>query len=232
MNASQRSAAAVAGFVLLLAALGYAWTGSPALAFVRTAGSADTLQPDAMVQRLAARLAQSPDDAQGWAMLGRSYLALQRMDEAVAAWRHAAALRPGDADVLADLADALAATQGHRLEGEPTQWLERAVAADPAHVKARVLLGLAAERRGDMVLAARHWQGALDAGAPDHPLLEQAREGLLRARPGAGEAAPAVQGRIEIAAALRLQTRPDEGRSAPVRRGARDVAVVIDRARP
>ena len=55
----------------------------------------------AMVERLAARLEDEPDDADGWLQLARSYEALQRPADAEAAYASAAALRPDDVTVLA-----------------------------------------------------------------------------------------------------------------------------------
>ena len=76
---------------------------------------------EAMVAKLAARMQQSPDDGNGWALLARSYLVMQRHADAVAAYERAVALIKDDADLLADYADALAMTQGRRIEGKPLQ---------------------------------------------------------------------------------------------------------------
>ena len=46
----------------------------------------DKQQFEAMTKRLAERLAANPGDANGWTMLGRSYLALGQEAEAVAAY--------------------------------------------------------------------------------------------------------------------------------------------------
>src|SRR3546814_19823040 len=47
---------------------------------------------DGMVAKLTAHLRDEPDDAQGWAMLGRSYVVLQRFTDATKASRRANAL--------------------------------------------------------------------------------------------------------------------------------------------
>ncbi len=51
---------------------------------------------DAMVERLAARLAAQPDDVDGWARLGRSYMVLKEPDKAREAYARAVKLRPDD----------------------------------------------------------------------------------------------------------------------------------------
>lgn len=61
---------------------------------------------NAMVARLAARLEQQPDDADGWARLGRSYLVLGQPEKARDAYARAVKLRPDDAALKQALADA------------------------------------------------------------------------------------------------------------------------------
>ena len=61
---------------------------------------------DAMVDRLAARLAQQPNDPDGWTRLGRAYLVLQQPDKARDAYARALALRPDDQAVKEGLAEA------------------------------------------------------------------------------------------------------------------------------
>jgi cytochrome c-type biogenesis protein CcmH len=86
---------------------------------------------EAMVAKLAARLEQNPDDANGWAILARSYATMQRFPEAVAAYAKAAALTRDDANLLADYADALAASAGRNLEGKPLELVKQALKINP-----------------------------------------------------------------------------------------------------
>ena len=67
---------------------------------------------NAMVARLAARLEQQPDDVEGWARLGRSYMVLGRPEKARDAFTHAIRLKPEDAALKAALDEATAATAG------------------------------------------------------------------------------------------------------------------------
>jgi cytochrome c-type biogenesis protein CcmH len=69
---------------------------------------------NAMVERLAARLQQQPDDAEGWSRLGRSYMVLQRPDKAREAYTRALRLKPDDPMLKQALADATAAAASPR----------------------------------------------------------------------------------------------------------------------
>jgi cytochrome c-type biogenesis protein CcmH len=62
-----------------------------------------------MVERLAARLQQQPDDAAGWAQLGRSYMVLHEPAKAREAYARAVKLRPEDPELKAAMAEAGAA---------------------------------------------------------------------------------------------------------------------------
>ena len=108
-----------------------------------------------------------PDDAQGWLLLGRSWSALQRYQDSADAYAQAVARLPGNADALADWADALAMAQGRKLAGKPTEIIGRALAADPAHPKTLALAASAAMERGDDAAAIRYWNALLAVVPPD-----------------------------------------------------------------
>jgi cytochrome c-type biogenesis protein CcmH len=74
---------------------------------------------NAMVERLAARLEQQPDDVEGWSRLGRSYMVLHRPDKAREAYARALRLRPDDSALKQALADA--ATQAAGQPGLPSR---------------------------------------------------------------------------------------------------------------
>lgn len=228
----------VAGFVLVVAAVGYAVTGEPRAIdpAVRAAAPAQDApvsreQIVAMVERLAERMKSQPDDPTGWMMLGRSYLVLEQPREAREAFERARALQPQDPSVLADLADAIALNQGRVLAGEPQRLVAAALALDPDHRKALALAGSAAFEARDYATAARHWERIVALEPADSPLAAQARAGVQEARQlaGSGAATPApatrttpptpaapaaaaasVSGTVSLAPALQAQARPQD----------------------
>ncbi|MBN8506822.1 MAG: hypothetical protein J0L58_20335, partial [Burkholderiales bacterium] len=125
-------------FVLLVGAAGYAWKGNWHGFFPPPAPD----PAEDMVLRLAERLKTEGGGAAEWAMLGRSYVVLERPAEAAAAYRSALKLEVR-ADWQVDLADLLASEQQGRFDGEPSQLIDAALAQDPDHLKA---LALAASR--------------------------------------------------------------------------------------
>jgi cytochrome c-type biogenesis protein CcmH len=209
--------------VLLVAALGYGWTGAPALinpsaaarapaaadgaAGAAPAGQAEAEVPTAeqvtrMVETLSKRLKERPDDAQGWTMLARAYAALGRTAEAVPAFQKAVTLNTADAGLLADYADSLAVQNNRQLNGEPLKLVERALKIEPGNLKALALAGTAAFDRKDFAGAVKYWE-QLKLGVPgDSAYLGQVQAGIDEARQlgklppaaGAPAAAPAAAG--------------------------------------
>ncbi|HEY6512949.1 MAG TPA: tetratricopeptide repeat protein, partial [Burkholderiaceae bacterium] len=210
----------------------------------RTAGNDSSritaAQIEAMVEKLATRLKEQPNDVEGWTMLGRSYAVLGRHEPASAAFKQALALKPDDPALLTDYADTLAASSGGNLEGEPSRLLARALQVDPNNQKALSLAGYAAFNRKDYPLALRHWE-KLAQLAPDSEFtrliaggIDEARRRMAggeptaaaasaSARPAAtappaqaaaaqtpGGAAPAVSGVVKLAPSLRAKTAPDD----------------------
>ena len=66
----------------------------------------------AMVDKLAARLESQPDDVEGWARLGRSYMVLNQPEKAKEAYARAVKLKPEDPQLTRALAEASAAALG------------------------------------------------------------------------------------------------------------------------
>ena len=235
---ARRTAWAI-GLVLPAAALaGYLWLGAPQAVRVAPQAGAPAAEHgpsaqevDAMVQRLADRLAANPGDGEGWAMLARSYAALERFAQASEAYARATALLPADAALLADYADALAMKQGQSLAGEPTRLIERALAIDARNLKALALAASAAMERKDFPAAVAYWQQAMQQVPPGSEQalaiarsLAEAQAGL-RSVPGAPAASAASQ---PVAASLRGEVRVSPALAARVRAG--DTLFVYARA--
>jgi cytochrome c-type biogenesis protein CcmH len=112
----------------------------------------------AMVDSLAQRLKQHPDDANGWVLLAHSYQALERFPEAAKAYEHAADLIQSDPNLLADYADALAMAHGRKLAGKPAELVRRALAIDPSHRKSLALAATAALETRDLDGSLAYWR--------------------------------------------------------------------------
>lgn len=145
-------------------------------------------QVELLVERLAARMRENPDNPEGWILLGRSYGTLSRFDQAAQAYANAAARLPRDAQLLADYADVLAMAQGRRLQGEPEKILARALEADPNNLKAHALAGTAAFEKPDYAGAVGHWEQMLPLVPQDSDTTRSIQANIAEARSLGGTA--------------------------------------------
>ncbi len=154
--------------VIGLAAGIYAANGRPDVPSGRSmAMDAGSMDIDAMVASLAARLEQQPDDLEGWKMLGRSYLNLGRFDEASAAFERAIALEDAaNADTLIDYGVALAQSGGQTISPKAVAAFENAIRLAPTNPNALFWSGIGAANRGDTALAADRWEQLLATDPP------------------------------------------------------------------
>ena len=170
---------------------------------------------EAMVERLADRLAQNPEDLEGWKMLGRSYTVIGKFGEASKAYAQAARRAPRDPQLLADLADAIAMARGQSMKGEPEELVLRALQIDPKNVKALALAGTAAYDRQDFKAAAEFWQRMLPLVQADSEEartiaanVDEART-LARQKPAAGGKG-GVRGTVMLSPELASKVSPQD----------------------
>lgn len=163
----------------------YLFVGSPLALYLPEAnqGQPQLTQQDieGMVERLAQRLEKDPNNAEGWQMLGRSYAALQRMPEALAAYKKALALNPNNAPLLIDYADLLA-FENKSIKGEPIRLVQKALQIDPNNLKGLALAGTASFETGDYKKAEEYWSKAKGLVPADSEFARGMDENIVAAR--------------------------------------------------
>jgi cytochrome c-type biogenesis protein CcmH len=231
--------ALVASFVLVVSVGGYLWKRSagPMVAATEQAQGASAAeitaeqqaasdQIAAMVDKLAQRMKELPNDPEGWTMLARSYSVMGRNEDALQAYSKAIALRKDDPALLADYADALAVKNNRSLEGEPIKLVERALKLDPKNLKALSLAGAYAYDRKDYAGAVRQWEKVVQFGPADNafvaqfgPAIDEARalagmppaaKPLDMSSKGPAGAASSVSGRVSLSPALAKLVSPED----------------------
>ena len=187
----------IALLFLLLAVplIGYRIVGTPEWPGIVASRQTEERDIRTMVAEVERRLAEHPNDAQGWLILGRTRLALGETAAGLSALERALTVDSSDpnlsAQIRTDLADALARSGSVELTGRPTTLVNEALARSPSNPKALALAGAFAAARGDTAQARNLWQKLL-SGLPAGS--EQARqvEGLLAQIPADGTAADAA----------------------------------------
>lgn len=184
----------------------------------------------AMVKKLETKLAEQPNDAQGWLMLGRSYGALNRLDDAIVAYDHAHTLDGKNVEATIGLGEAMSMRAGGEILPPAAQLFEEAVAAAPDNPRALLFSGFAAAVRGDSALARKRWEtlkamnpppevvqmldqriAELGSGPPGMAPGQPAATAPATAGASATDAGPAARAtvNITIAAALKPRLRAD-----------------------
>ena len=120
----------------------------------------------AMVAKLEKHLRDAPDDLPGWLMLGRSYLALNRLDDAIVAYDHAHRLDAKSAEAAVGLGEAMSMQAGGQITPAASRLFEDALSLEPGNPKALLYGGFAAAARGDRPLARTRWQALVDLNPP------------------------------------------------------------------
>jgi cytochrome c-type biogenesis protein CcmH len=178
----------------------------------------------AMVAKLEQHLREDPNDLAGWLMLGRSNLALQRMDDAVSAYDHAHRLDAKSVEASLGLGEAISLRAGGQIPPQAMQLFEDALSLAPENPKALLYGGFAAATRGDNALARSRWMALKGLHPP--PQIEQmldariaslgpaAESGTNASAAGTsasseGSAAPLVTVNIHIAPALKSRLKPE-----------------------
>ncbi len=128
------------------------------------AASPDVL---AMVAKLEQRMRDQPNDIAGWLMLGRSYVALDRLDDAILAYDHAHRLDENNVDAMLGLGEAMSLRAGGDITPAAAQLFEQAVSSAPENPKALLYGGFAAAVRGDRATARGRWQALKNLHPPE-----------------------------------------------------------------
>jgi cytochrome c-type biogenesis protein CcmH len=136
-----------------------------------------------MVDNLATRLRDNPNDADGWLRLGRAYNVLGEQDKSVEALASGAKAAPGRVDVLMAYADALMVANGQE-DAPPAPAiavLRDVLALQPDNPQALWFLGLDAARAANKDEASQLWGKLLTQlkpGTPEHAEVQSRLDSL------------------------------------------------------
>jgi cytochrome c-type biogenesis protein CcmH len=130
-----------------------------------------------MVAQLSAKLAQEPNDADGWVRLGRSYLVLGDAAKSADAYDHAEKLKPADLDIPMQEVEAIVAALP---AGEPPPpraeaLLHKVETVQPDRPEVLWYLGGFAAQQGRKDDAIRYWERLLPMladGSPDRKAVQ------------------------------------------------------------
>jgi cytochrome c-type biogenesis protein CcmH len=180
---------------------------------------------------LEAKLAANPNDAEGWRMLGRTYLVSGEPQKAASAYERAQSLSAvKDPDLQLDLAEALVLGGDPAQQPRARQIVAETLATDPSSQKALWYQGVMAARAGDTATAKTSWLRLVEQNPP-----AEIREVIVNQLRELGVEVPAASGATPAVAAMGGMGGPGPmagaggGQVAPVGRTVR-VSVKVDPA--
>ena len=125
-----------------------------------------------LVQRVEAKTRANPDDGEAWAMLAKTYAAMERWPEALQAYEKATRLLPQDASLLSGYAEALAITNNRVLTGRPLEWVRKALEIDPTDIKGLELAGINAYQEQNFAEASSYFKRLHQLLPPESPYAQ------------------------------------------------------------
>lgn len=133
---------------------------------------------DDVIAKLEKKLAESPEDAEGWRMLGWSYFQTERYAEAATALKKATKLDPEHAETWSFLGEALvlASKEEGRMPRDAKAAFDKAIKLDPEDARARYFQAVAMDLGGRHRQAINAWFDLLEDTPADAPYAEDIRE--------------------------------------------------------
>jgi cytochrome c-type biogenesis protein CcmH len=128
-----------------------------------------------MIGQLETRMKQAPNDAEGWRMLGWSYLQVGRNADAAQAYGRAAALDPHNGEYLSAQGEATVLAAQGQVTPAAEAIFRKAVSLDPADPRARYYLAIAKDQKGDAKGAMDDWIALLKSAPADAPWAQEVR---------------------------------------------------------
>jgi len=131
-----------------------------------------------MVDGLAQRMAENPDDFQGWLRLANAYVVLDEPAKGASALKSALELQPANVGLLVQYAELEIVAANGVVTPEAETAMERAIARQPGNPQAMWRLGQAAAARGETETARRMWTELLPKLLEADPLKADVRAAL------------------------------------------------------
>jgi cytochrome c-type biogenesis protein CcmH len=179
-----------------------------------------------MVQQVEEKTKADPNNAEAWTMLAKTYAAMERWPEAMAAYEKAMQLKPDVPAVMTGYAEALAINNNRVLAGKPMELVLKALEKDPDDMKGLELAGIHAFQERSYAKAAFYFKHLHKLLPPDSPYAQDIHaaqqeakrlsEGGLTGMDNLSDQGPAasqdkaspgatVQGKVDIAPGLKAK---------------------------
>jgi len=178
-----------------------------------------------MVAKLSANLQEQPDNGEGWRLLARTYLMMNRVQDAVHAYQNARKYIGDDPQLLADYAEALILANNNSFSEEAANLINLSLQANPDEAKALWIAGYASFERGDIAKTLHYWEQLLNVLPPGSDESASLVEKLNKIKQNAAVISPdksiavtevtetsmsAIDVQVSLASALLKEANPED----------------------
>jgi cytochrome c-type biogenesis protein CcmH len=154
---------------------------------------------DEMIERVVKRLEASPNNPEGWRMLGWAYFSQEKFSEAANAYAKAIEQNPGLAALKTARGEAMVRMADGKVTDDALALFNEAIKQDEKDARAKFFVGLKKEQSGDKTAALDDWIAILNDASPDESWAGDLRK---RIESLAGELKVDVSGRVKTAPAV------------------------------
>lgn len=128
-----------------------------------------------LVAKLEERLDADPQNPEGWYLLGRTYMRMERYDDAVRTFKRLNELLPNQPQAMLALADALSMQNQGLINQSAVDLLQALLKIEPQNATALWLLGQHEVQQGNKEKALSYWQQALPLLGDNPELVAELR---------------------------------------------------------
>ncbi|QHJ13425.1 Cytochrome c-type biogenesis protein CcmH [Paraglaciecola mesophila] len=121
---------------------------------------------------LRTKLIGADDDAIGWTLLGRVYVAINHIESAMDSFERSLAIEPDNIETLASYSQVLLMVNQESYLAQAKVYLNRILELDPKNTGALGMLAMAATQQGDTELAINTWQRLKSFVPKDAPIYQ------------------------------------------------------------
>ncbi|RLT92644.1 c-type cytochrome biogenesis protein CcmI [Ketobacter sp.] len=180
------------------------------------------------IRALQRQLQADPEDAQGWYLLGVSYLQVQLPQQSETAFQRALNLEPNNVDFVMGYTQATLAANGGNMTPQIRGTLEQVMRAQPNNPKPYMTMGMALFQQGDFGAAIAVWERYLAQDNPDPRAVQLLQRSVEVARNQMGESAPSQP---QVAGSgPSIQVTVDVAADVKTRLGATDTLFIYAKA--
>lgn len=133
---------------------------------------------DEMVVALKQRLKEKPDDAQGWFLLGRTYMTMENYSQATEAYETLLKITGDEPTVLLSVAEAITFSNKGNMKGRPAELIRRALKLAPDDQSVLWMAGLLESQEGNYTKALQLWR-KLEPALAKEPAAQQKLKQLI-----------------------------------------------------